>query len=121
MHLQGCLILSQVDLLFSVNHMPENGADPEICTLLPGLQDPRIAIYAWPAKKLAGTTELASAGISSVTGRHRDYFGLAPVTGTLGRGLTSISDVRSVALCVLSYEGVEMVRTAGAAPAAWSV
>ena len=51
LHTQGCLILSQVDLLFSVNHVPENR--------------------------------------------------------TLGRNLTRISDVRSVALYGLSYEGNE--------------
>jgi hypothetical protein len=116
----------------------QNGAGPETCTLLPGLQDPRIAIYAWPADgirtpdvrlifyrtqaaqlrkgagKMAGTTGLAPARISAVTGRHLGYFGLVPVklrhfhkAGTPGRNSTCISDVRSVALFILSYEGIQ--------------
>jgi hypothetical protein len=61
---------------------------------------------------MAGTTGLAPARISAVTGRHLGYFGLVPVkiqtfskAGTPGRNSTCISDVRSVALCCLSYEG----------------
>lgn len=99
LHAQGCLSLSQVDLLFSVNHVPTNGADPETCALFSGYKTAH-RYLCLAGRKLAGTAELASARISSVTGRHLDCFGLVPVNGALGRDLTSISDVRSVALCV---------------------
>ena len=104
MHLQGCLSLNQVDLLFSANHVPDKMEPAQRHALwFSGLQDPRIAIYAWPADgirtpdarlmfcrtqaaqlrkgagKMAGTTGLAPARISAVTGRHLGYFGLVPV------------------------------------------
>ena len=139
MHLQGCLSLNQVDLLFSANHVPDKMEPAQRHALcFSGLQDPRIAIYAWPADgirtpdvrlifcrtqaaqlrkgagKMAGTTGLAPARISAVTGRHLGYFGLVPIklrhfhkAGTPGRNSTCISDVRSVALCILSYEGIQ--------------
>jgi hypothetical protein len=43
LHAQGCLILSQVGLLFPVNHVPENGAPGRNLTRISDVRS--VALY----------------------------------------------------------------------------